>query len=67
MHGDTSEITYTWTTVLDGLVRARELSEVVANHFRLNFDGVEDLYEGILVVKCFLYDYSCGNERTFPL
>ena len=35
--------TDTRTTVLDGLVRARELSEVVAGHFWLDLNGVEDL------------------------
>ena len=35
--------THTWATVLDGSVRARELSEVVACHLRLDLDGVEYL------------------------
>lgn len=35
--------TYTRATVLDGPVGTGELSEVVAGHFRLDLDGVEDL------------------------
>ena len=35
--------TYTRATVLDGLVRARELGKVVAGHFWLDLNGVEDL------------------------
>ena len=37
--------TDTGTTVLDGLVRARELGEVVANHLRLDLNRVEDLQD----------------------
>ena len=36
--------TDTRTTVLDGLVRARELGEVVADHLGLDLNGVEDLH-----------------------
>ena len=36
-------MTYTGAAVLDGLVGARELREVVARHFGLDFDGVENL------------------------
>ena len=34
--------TNTWTTVLDRLVADRELSKVVASHFGLDFNAVED-------------------------
>ena len=36
--------TDTRATVLDGLVRARELGEVVADHLGLDLNGVEDLH-----------------------
>ena len=37
------EATHTRATVLDGAVRARELGEVVASHFGLDLNRVEDL------------------------
>jgi len=52
--------TYTGTTVLDGSVRARELSKVVASHLGLDLDGVEDLSNALVHVYVDLpYDAPC--------
>jgi hypothetical protein len=45
--------------VLDGSVRARELSEVVACHLRLDLDGVE-----YLVVVCSVVHRERGQDNT---
>ena len=58
-----SEDTYTRSTVLDGFVRARELSKVVTRHLRLDFDRVENLmmpYRGMA-------NTGTEPERTLPL
>ena len=43
--------THTRATVLDGPVRARELSKVVTSHLRLDLNGVEDLLVACSVVR----------------
>ena len=54
--------TDTGATVLDGLVRARELGEVVANHLGLDFDRVEDLTGHSLFMDA--PSQRCGREYT---
>ncbi len=58
--------TNTGTTVLDGLVRARELGEVVANHLRLDLNRVEDLHRATRPTSTFrpCRLYETPRERT---
>ena len=56
--------TDTRTTVLDGLVRARELSEVVADHLGLDLHRVEDLHSPVNIRPAF---YHAQSEKATHL